>query len=287
METNKIYTKNVFITPEYAEKLLKKNVSNRPLNKKTIEWYAYQMERGQWTVSGQTISISDRDELLDGQHRLQAIVKSGVSLWFTIAYNVPSESFINYDNLRSRSAKDALSIEKIPNALNMSTMIYAYNSLLMGQLASLGFGYKISGNNSRSGLGKSKLKFTNKEVLELYHSNSDLWQEVYKNAASFYKSKPIFKISQLGSIMYYLINDKMHDKAKVFEFFRQLHTNENVTNKTIFYLREKLIDDAMSQYKMIPRMKYVFLVKTWNAYVTGKEFKVFKYSEDDNFIQFA
>ena len=287
METNKIYTKNVFITPEYAEKLLKKNVSNRPLNKKTIEWYAYQMERGQWTVSGQTISISDRDELLDGQHRLQAIVKSGVSLWFTIAYNVPSESFINYDNLRSRSAKDALSIEKIPNAVNMATMIYAYNSLLMGQLASLGFGYKISGNNSRSGLGKSKLKFTNKEVLELYHSNSDLWQEVYKNAASFYKSKPIFKISQLGSIMYYLINDKMHDKAKVFEFFRQLHTNENVTNKTIFYLREKLIDDAMSQYKMIPRMKYVFLVKTWNAYVAGKEFKQFKYSEDDNFIQFA
>lgn len=287
METNKIYTKNVLVTPEYAKRLLEKNISNRPLTKRIVDWYAYQMEIGQWTLSGQTMSISERGELLDGQHRLHAIIKSGVSLWFTIAYNVPSSSFINYDNLKSRSAKDALAVEKIPNALAMATMIAAYNSIITGQLASLGFGFTISGNNSRSGLGKSKLRFTNKEVIELYHSNSELWQEVFKNAASYYKSKSILKLSQIGAIIYYLINDKMHDKAKVFEFFRQLHTNENVTNKTIFYLREKLIDDAMSQYKMMPRMKYVFLVKTWNAYVAGKEFKIFKYSEDDNFIQFV
>ena len=287
METNKIYTKNVLVTPEYAKRLLEKNIANRPLGKTIVDWYAYQMKLGQWTVSGQTISISDKDELIDGQHRLHAIIKSGVSLWFTIAYNVPSGSFINYDNLKSRSAKDALAIEKIPNSTNIATMINAYNSIVVNSLSSLGFGFIIGEMSTRGGLRKDKSRFTNKEVLDLYHSNSDLWQEVYKNAASFYKSKPIFKISQLGSIMYYLINDKMHDKAKVFEFFRQLHTNENVTNKTIFYLREKLIDDAMSQYKMIPRMKYVFLVKTWNAYVAGKEFKQFKYSEDDNFIQFA
>ena len=284
METNKIYTKNVLVTPEYAKRLLDKNIANRPITKRIVDWYAYQMEIGQWTVSGQTISISDKDELIDGQHRLHAIIKSGVTLWFTIAYNVPSESFVNYDNLKSRSAKDALAIEKVPNSLTIAGIIAGYNAIISGQLASIGFGFAITKSGA---IGKSKSKFTNKDVLDLYNSNSELWQEVFKNASSCYKSKPIFNKSQIGSIMYFLINDKMHDKAKVFEFFRQLHTNENVTNKTIFYLREKLIDNAMSQYKMIPRMKYVFLVKTWNAYVAGKEFKIFKYSEDDNFIQFV
>lgn len=284
METNKIYTRNVFITPEYAEKLLNKNVSNRPLTKSVVDWYAYQMEIGQWTLSGQTMSISERGELLDGQHRLHAIIKSGVSLWFTIAYNVPAESFVNYDNLKTRSAKDALAIEKIPNSLNMAGIIAGYNAITAGQLASLGFGFVVT---KSGGIGRRTSKFTNKDVLNLYNSNSELWQEVFRNTSSCHKNKPIFKVSQIGAIMYYLINDKMHDKTKVFDFFRQLHTNENVTNKTIFYLREKLIDDAMSQYKMMPRMKYVFLVKTWNAYVAGKEFKKFKYSEDDNFIQFV
>lgn len=286
METNKIYTKNVLITPEYAEKLLQKNVANRPLTKRIVDWYAYQMSIGQWTISGQTISISDRGTLLDGQHRLAAIVKSGVPLWFTIAYNVPFESFINYDNLKTRSAKDAMSVENIPNALNLSTMIGAYNAIISGQLATLGFGFTVNKRVNGGGVYKSKHKFTNNDVIQLYHSNADLFQEVYKNAASCYKSKHIFRLSQIGAIMYYLINDKMHPKEKVFDFFRQLHTNENITNKTIFYLREKFIDDAMATYKMVPRMKYVFLVKTWNAYISGKEFKKFTYSEDDNFIKF-
>ena len=120
----------------------------------------------------------------------------------------------------------------------------------------------------------------------MYYRNPDLFQEIVNLTARLVQVKKLFSSTQIGAIIYYLINDKMHDKNKVFDFFRQLHTNENVTNKTIFYLREKLIDDAMSQYKMIPRMKYVFLVKTWNAYISGKEFKRFTYSEADNFIQF-
>lgn len=285
MEKNKIYTKNVFITPEYAEKLLQKNVCNRPLTQKTVAWYAHQMITGQWTISGQTISISDKGTLLDGQHRLAALIKANVCLWFTIAYDVPSDSFINYDSLKSRSSRDAFSIAEIPNYTQIATLISGYNAIITGQIASLGFGFQLE--KSRGvGIEKSRLKFTNKEMLELYYSNSELFQEVNRYAVSFSKNKKLFRISQIGAFMYYLINDKMHPKEKVFEFFRQLHTNENVTNKTIFYLREKLIDDAMAQYKMLPRMKYVFLVKTWNAYISGKELKLFRYSEEDNFIQF-
>ena len=32
---------------------LEKNIiSNRPITKRTVDWYAYQMEIGQWTISG-------------------------------------------------------------------------------------------------------------------------------------------------------------------------------------------------------------------------------------------
>ena len=96
-----LITKMVLITPEIAREMLKLNVSNRPLNRVTVNWYAQQMLNGHWTISGQTISISDRNTLMDGQHRLQAVVQSGCDVMFNVAYNVPFESFVNYDILRT------------------------------------------------------------------------------------------------------------------------------------------------------------------------------------------
>ena len=283
METTKeIYTKNVFVTPEYAKMLLEKNVSNRSLNKVTVDWYARQMKEGQWTVSGQSISISDKDTLLDGQHRLAAIIKANVSLWFVIAFNVPYNSFINYDNMRTRGTSDAFYIEGIKNNIKISATISKYKGLKTGNLSYAGFGV---GGKGLAGV-KKNIKYTNKEALEIYYSNAELFQEITNLSKILCNRKALFTETQIGAIMYYLIIDKMNDKDEVFSFFIQLFTNENVKNKTIYYLREKLIDDAMNQYKMTPRMKYVFLVKAWNAYITKKEFKRFIYKEEDNFIQF-
>lgn len=79
----------------------------------TIDKYAHDMARGAWdTGVAQTISISDRGELLDGWHRLHAVVKSGASVSFLVARRVPSESFHNYDSGKARSLAFRAGIDK-------------------------------------------------------------------------------------------------------------------------------------------------------------------------------
>jgi len=134
-----LFTKMVLITPESAKELLKLNVSNRPLNKVTVDWYAKQMTNGQWTISGQTISISDKNTLIDGQHRLAALVKSGKEIMFNVAYNVPFQSFVNYDSVRSRGLSDVFAIENIPNYKNISAIISKYNAFMTGNMSNMGF----------------------------------------------------------------------------------------------------------------------------------------------------
>ena len=271
-----LFTKMVLITPESAKELLKLNVSNRPLNQVTVDWYAKQMTNGQWTISGQTISISDKNTLIDGQHRLAAVVKSGKEIMFNVAYNVPFQSFVNYDSVRSRGLSDVFAIENILNYKTISSIISKYNALSLGQLSYLGFG-----NSNQSGGIKKKSKFTNIEALGLYNSNKELFQEVCHVSERCYVKIKLFTPSQIGAFMYYLIVDKKHNKEKVFSFFTQLFFNENVENKSIYHLREKLINGSIGQFRMVSKLKYIYLVKCWNAFVVGKEIKIYTFNDSD------
>lgn len=267
------------ITPERAKELLLKNSSNRPLNKATVNWYSRQMLAGQWTLSGQTISISSDNRLIDGQHRLFAVVQSGVSIYFNIAYNVPFESFVNYDSLRARGVRDVFAISDIKNYSNVSAIITKYISIRASNLAYAGFG---DTHGSTGGISKKdKIKLSNAEYLELYYSNEKLFDEIVKRSDNYYSQIRLFTPSQIGAIMYYLIHDKKHNREKVYSFFRQLFYNEYVENKSIYNLREKLIKGSIGNYKMVPRLKYIFLVKCWNAFVLGKEIKTYSFSDGE------
>jgi hypothetical protein len=59
----------------------------------TVSKYSGELEGGRWVESGDTIRFSDRGVLLDGQHRLKAIVESGVPARFIVTTNVPHEAF--------------------------------------------------------------------------------------------------------------------------------------------------------------------------------------------------
>uniref|UniRef100_A0A6M3JWV9 Uncharacterized protein n=1 Tax=viral metagenome TaxID=1070528 RepID=A0A6M3JWV9_9ZZZZ len=69
----------VLITPEVAKELLKGNCENRKLNEKTIAQYADDMRRGRWGGHGQGITTGMNGLLVDGQHRLMAIVRTGLA----------------------------------------------------------------------------------------------------------------------------------------------------------------------------------------------------------------
>ncbi|WP_303834640.1 hypothetical protein [Ruminococcus flavefaciens] len=97
------------ITPEIASNMLETNTQNRTLSKGTITAYVNDMLSGNWDETvGDAISIDENGILRNGQHRLNAIVESGVSVRMWVCRNVSSDGI--YDNNRKRSNADQIMI---------------------------------------------------------------------------------------------------------------------------------------------------------------------------------
>lgn len=80
------------ITPKYAAELLTRNFCNRPLNTPRIKAYAEDMASDNWQLTHQGILIGKNDALIDGQNRLSAIVRAGVSVQMMVTFNQDIET---------------------------------------------------------------------------------------------------------------------------------------------------------------------------------------------------
>lgn len=102
------------ITPEQAEKFLMRNTSNRSINWARVNAYANDMKSGQWKLNGEAIVFSENGSLRNGQHRLWAIVKSGVTVPIVVIDGVDDNTIL-YDRGRTRSIVDTITIEGYEN----------------------------------------------------------------------------------------------------------------------------------------------------------------------------
>lgn len=95
------------ISPEIATEWLKlNNDSNRKLRIATVEKYSRFMQAGEWILNDQCISFDTENKLLNGQHRLQAIIASGVTIKSLVATDMDTETFKYTDQGSNRSIMD-------------------------------------------------------------------------------------------------------------------------------------------------------------------------------------
>jgi len=99
----------VDVTPVLATNMISRNTSaNRKIRERVVEEYARAMSEGRWLLTSQGISFS-KDGLLDnGQHRLEAIIMSGITVPMTVAFGQTEEAFAVLDSGSRRRASDAL-----------------------------------------------------------------------------------------------------------------------------------------------------------------------------------
>ena len=80
------------ITPSIASEYLRKNTPfNRSIRSKRVETYADEMRRGGWKLNGESICFNKKGELVDGQHRLLAIIKAGVPIETTVIRGIEND----------------------------------------------------------------------------------------------------------------------------------------------------------------------------------------------------
>jgi hypothetical protein len=107
--TKEQYTTIEKLDPELARLLLEGNVRNRDVSGVHVDALARDMSEGRWQLTHQGLAFDPDGRLVDGQHRLYAIMRSGKTIEMSVTWNVDPKSFEVVDTgERPRSAVDVL-----------------------------------------------------------------------------------------------------------------------------------------------------------------------------------
>lgn len=261
--------KKELITPELAKCLLANNINNRSKKEARVSFYAKEMKEGRWKEdTGETIKIAKNGLILDGQHRLFAIVKANVPIFMHIAYGLDNDVFSVIDTGIIRSSRDVFKISGVTNYNHIPSIITTYTTL-----------------NSRARKNNQKT-LSNAEILDIFNSDVFFWEQIAFNSVALYrKFNQILPASVIGGFLSVLIKI---DNFKAYDFLNQLCTGENISNSSIYLLRSRLISEKVStkRHNMNLNYKHALIIKSWNYFYKGKDLKVLKFDiESEAFPQ--
>ncbi len=261
---------NVSISPDMAARLLEMNDGNRPLTAAVVDRYADAMRRKEWRFTGDTIGISNTGRLLNGQHRLSAIVKSGTAQKFNIQTGLEESVFDVLDTGKNRTSADVLSIAGI-----------SYATIIPGAVKIIQQYYSKRVKNTTNIRIRSKL--SSHQILEWIKKNDaqESLERYAQISAKMYSSARFLSHSSYCAFLY-IFSGKNREQA--IEFFETLSTGENISSthlSMIYLLRKRFIDMQLKNVRMANQSdKWALLIKAWNAYRDGREIKQLSYNPD-------
>ncbi|MFE4953966.1 hypothetical protein ACFRCW_07640 [Streptomyces sp. NPDC056653] len=135
------------VSPELAGQWLKLNTNNRPLSKNTVQQLAAQIQRGEWQLTHQGIAFDEDDVLIDGQHRLAAIVKADTTVPMTVTHGVPRTAFTVMDTGRKRTGRDALALVGEANATHLAAALRGLHLYLQTPNSAWSGGSSVTSND--------------------------------------------------------------------------------------------------------------------------------------------
>lgn len=98
------------VTPEMATKWLEGNTHNRGVSDKWVSELAADMKGGRWRQSHQGIAFDDDGQLIDGQHRLFAVIEAETPVLMQVTRGLPIETQMVVDAGRKRTVLDVMKI---------------------------------------------------------------------------------------------------------------------------------------------------------------------------------
>lgn len=242
--------KTMLVTPEQASKWLRNNADdNRGQRKLKIEGYARDMKAGRWHLSGDTIKFTSDGVLIDGQHRLEAVVKAGVGVYMVVVFNVDRAAMGVIDTGAARTFADSLRGLQISNRNDVAAVVR-----------------RVSVWERGNRMGKGGDNPTHEELQERFAADPQAF--VTAAARGVDCSKARICSAGAASTAFYLFSRINAEEAH--QFFDKLLTGANLAPKeAILTVRERLIrsrrpggrDDRLD----VPE-QLALLIRGWNAF---------------------
>ena len=107
------------ITPQQASDLLERSsitFKNRNVTPSFVKRYIQDMKSGNWHAdTGETLKIDIKGRVIDGQHRLQAIVHADIDQRMWVCRGIETEMFQYIDQGKTRDLKDIMTVDEWPD----------------------------------------------------------------------------------------------------------------------------------------------------------------------------
>lgn len=122
--------KTLQVGPEQAQKWLASNVSNRTVRPSRVRDYAAAMTKGRWMYTADPIRFDEDGRLIDGQHRLMAVVRAGVDVQIQVVRGLDRQAQDAVDTGAARTASDALKVRGFKHTAQLASTVPLVNWLL-------------------------------------------------------------------------------------------------------------------------------------------------------------
>lgn len=262
----------VSVTPHLAMELMKRNSLNRPLKKRTVALYTQEMKQEAWVFNGDSIRFSKTGRLLDGQHRLAAIIESNTTQIFNIQLGLDDDTFDKMDIGKGRNATDTLAMAGYKNPAALQAAI------------------KIVDLYDRNILKDSKVlekvkRMSNSDILEwMEYHKEELMKECVERGVKYRSKGPFFGAGTWAAFDY-MFSRKDAEASE--RFLSKLSTGEDISTTkepAIYLLRQKLLNMQLTKgVKVDTTNKYALMIKAWNYYREGKDPKRLYWSPEEEF----
>lgn len=251
----------VAVTPILAERWLERNVHNRNRRNPLVDLYARDMAEGRWQLTGEPIKFATNGDLLDGQHRLAAVVKAGAVVHMLVVEGLTSESQDVMDTGARRTPADALGLNGYANAKTLAATARLVRAWGEGLLRDPGHGT----NNSWA-------KYTNSEIQEFIFENPDL-EEAVVHMLSIRRCLDIAPSVAAACCWWF----SRIDADACAEFFRSLAENDtNGPGDPRHTLIKRLGNARRSGESLRARPQVYLVVRAWNAWREGATLSVLR-----------
>jgi hypothetical protein len=261
------------ITPARAESFLKKNKNNRPVKVSNILKLKNDLQQGNFKLTHQGIALDWEGNLLDGQHRLMAIVESGVTASMYVTYNCDPDIFKVIDSGSTRNTNDVL---KLLGVTNYSTVASGIRLILWAWDR-----YAAQSSITPRKIYKTYTT-TNAETAEFYTEHAGVLDSLTHQARALRKQNACLMQSSILAFLF-LVMEKQKSVIKAHDFIQRVAVGANLQNGSVELALSKFINIRHLDLQGYKKGEFMLMayIKAFNRYLAGDSLLLFRMGSTD------
>jgi hypothetical protein len=267
----------VIITPEMAKEWLDKSkFDNRNISRTNLNRIKKDIENGMWVFDGNPIRFNSEGDVIDGQHRLQAVIQTGKPIRSMVIVGIADRAKLTIDTGNTRKTSDILHFSGVKNSVPMSVaarLLVGYNET-NGDMVLYLKSHSIRGISAQS-------------INDCIEDNPGLLDSV-TFATSKLNAKKILGCGCLG-FLHYILSIEPRYGYLADEFFERFDSGVGLEDGSPIAAARNAISMGLNykggrEYLVA---KCAIIIKAWNLYTKDKQAKYIRYSKSEQFPKIA